>query len=55
MKQLVIELHHILIKIFVFQYTLPNEMLLYSKNPFLKTDPMYVSRPATCASLATSK
>ncbi len=24
-------------------------------NPFLKSDPMCVSRPATCASLATAK
>jgi len=30
------------------------QMRCYSKNPFLKTDPMYVSRPTTCASLATS-
>jgi len=30
------------------------QMRCYSKNPFLKTGPLCVSEPATCASLATS-
>ncbi len=31
------------------------QMRCFSKNPFLKTNPMCISRPATCVSLATSQ